>query len=433
MKLNLGFDKIITYLLALFFFVLPWQTRWIWHWGELGGGFWEYGSKCVYGTEILLWVIFVFFIIKRLRDTNIRMSLLKYCYIAILLYCFVFFEISNQTIFHRIEGLLLIFVIFELAKKQYNNITIYLTSLWLGGVAQGILGIWQFFTQNVFASKWLGLASHSAFEGGANVIEFAGGRWLRAYGSLGGANPLGIYLAVALVVGLFFFFKTKKQYSLPLLNATARQGNIAILVGQSLIFVGLLLTFSRGAWLAALVGILSFVFFIGKENFKKLLPILGMFVTVILIIVGLLWPLFSTRFGFSVRLEQQSVIERVSQISDWQQIFHGNWLWGVGSGNYTFALFQLHPSLPYWQLQPVHNAYLLILAENGVVVLLCCFVVMLLWFRWLYKNNRLFLPVVLTLLVSGLFEHWSVSLFPGIMFFAAVVGLSLISKEQKGF
>ena len=73
-----------------------------------------------------------------------------------------------------------------------------ITALWLSGLAQGLLAIWQFLSQGVLASKWLGLAAHLASDQGSFVVEFGGERWLRAYGSFGSPNSLGIYLAVIL-------------------------------------------------------------------------------------------------------------------------------------------------------------------------------------------------------------------------------------------
>ena len=50
-----------------------------------------------------------------------------------------------------------------------------------------------------------------------------------------------------------------------------------------------------------------------------------------------------------------------------KEIIKDNWLIGVGIGNYTFALRAKYPEIKVWELQPVHNTYLLILAELGVV------------------------------------------------------------------
>ena len=45
----------------LFLFLLPWQTRWFYQSGSLNGGYWEYGTFSLYGTQILLWLIIILF------------------------------------------------------------------------------------------------------------------------------------------------------------------------------------------------------------------------------------------------------------------------------------------------------------------------------------------------------------------------------------
>ena len=58
-------NKIINYLLLLFLFLLPWQTRWIYQPGYLNSGYWEYGTYSFYGTQILLWLIIILFAVYK--------------------------------------------------------------------------------------------------------------------------------------------------------------------------------------------------------------------------------------------------------------------------------------------------------------------------------------------------------------------------------
>ena len=54
--------KIIEYLLYLFIFLLPLQTRLIWYDTYLNGYVWEFGRFSLYGTEILLWLILLLYL-----------------------------------------------------------------------------------------------------------------------------------------------------------------------------------------------------------------------------------------------------------------------------------------------------------------------------------------------------------------------------------
>jgi uncharacterized membrane protein len=52
-------QRLTNYLILLFLFLLPWQTRWIIESGILNNRPWEFGTVSLYGTEILLWLIVI--------------------------------------------------------------------------------------------------------------------------------------------------------------------------------------------------------------------------------------------------------------------------------------------------------------------------------------------------------------------------------------
>ena len=60
-------NKIIEWGVYLFIFLLPWQTRLILKEGDLNG-YWEYGTASVYGTEILLYFLFLLAIASLVID-----------------------------------------------------------------------------------------------------------------------------------------------------------------------------------------------------------------------------------------------------------------------------------------------------------------------------------------------------------------------------
>ena len=57
--------KIIEYGLYLLVFLLPWQTRWIIKAGMINGGYSEYGTISLYGTDILLIILLMIKIIQK--------------------------------------------------------------------------------------------------------------------------------------------------------------------------------------------------------------------------------------------------------------------------------------------------------------------------------------------------------------------------------
>src|SRR3989344_8978085 len=51
-----------------FIFLLPWQTRLIWHSAKLNGGSWEYGSYSLYATELVLWPVLGLLLVWLIRQ-----------------------------------------------------------------------------------------------------------------------------------------------------------------------------------------------------------------------------------------------------------------------------------------------------------------------------------------------------------------------------
>ncbi len=373
-------QKIFRLLLLLLFFVLPWQTRWIYAAADLNGGFWEYGSGSLYGTEILLWLILIVFFIDFFKNKKIIRS---------------FF-----------------------AKDAF----VLLIALWGGGVVQGVLSVWQFFSQHIFASKWLGIAEQSAGRLGASVVEFGHERWLRAYGSFGSPNALGIYLAVILIFGLSFYTSVK-------------DGKFRILftIGQIFILSGLILSFSRGAWVAAAVGLITCaVLRARKSAFKPLVRQYIFYFLLILFFIFTLQPILSARFNLQNRLEHKSIAERVSQIGEWKNIFFEHPFLGVGLNQYTLYEYRANPNLPVWNYQPIHNIYLLSLAEVGILGVVLLVVLWAAFLRLIYRRNRDYLPVLLTLFIAGFFDHWLWSMFTGAVFWWVIFIVGLAPRRGKG-
>ncbi len=457
---------ISSWLFFTFLFLLPWQTRWIWQQGEINGAPWEYGTFSIYGTEILLWLAIILFIINFFLKNGFRKRELLNCYIVKLLVVLLVsvliimgivwnsqsWEISYQFIFRLLEGLAVvsIFVIFGATKNPLNldfkgsfvalracperseGMTM---ALWLGGVAQGLFAFGQFLLQTVPANKWLGLASHAPQDLGASVVEFGGERWLRAYGSFGSPNSLGIYLAVCLVVGLILILS---------LRGSERRGNpleaerllrhrlwfvLAMTAGQVIITTGLVLSFSRTAWLSALVGIIFLGLFLWKEKskerireyFKQLLFI----VLPIICLMAIFFPIFFARFNLDNRLEAKSVGERSGQYTEWVAIFKSHPWFGVGPGAYTLALAEKNPSVSTYDLQPVHNIFLLSLVELGIFAWLSLFFILSYLIYKIYRLQPVFLAVIVALFVSGFTDHWLWSMYTGMMLWWVVLALGI--------
>ncbi|MCX6744776.1 MAG: O-antigen ligase family protein [Candidatus Parcubacteria bacterium] len=333
--------KTIEYLFYLFIFLLPWQTRWIWHYGQLGDGASQYLTFSLYGTDQnAAW----YYLLKMLEGL----------------------------------GLLCLTINF---KFSYLNMA---GALILSGAVQASLGVYQFLTQQVWASKWLGMAEQLPQTLGVSVVETNGARLLRAYGSLPHPNILAGFLVVCCLLLVVSLILARHHWE-----------EIIFWICLPLILLGLFFTFSKGAFLALAIAFVFLVIFIGFSKDKQALRKLGGMVLIVVIafsFLGIIYraPLF-TRINGQERLEVKSQQERANYLSQAKELLKNNWLTGVGLGNYTLALYNNDLSkFPSYSYQPVHNVYLLVAAELGIFGFIVLILIIIEAMRriWTYKIDE---------------------------------------------
>lgn len=406
--------KAITILTAILLFFLPWQTRLIILPGAINGGYWEYGTVSLYASEILLWAIVVlvianFFVKRRVLAADNRRERIKLLVVFGALYLYLLFFHQNLVTLNYlrlfIEGLSLFLIIRGIGEP------LRLTWFFVCGVvAQATLGIYQFFTQTAFASKWLGMAAHDPSTLGTYVVEAGGGRWLRAYGALPHPNILAGYLAAAILL----------LVAMPIAGRAGRLIRLAVL---PVLIGGMFFTFSRGAWLALVAGLLIFLVKYRAQICKE--------ISVIILAAGcflfMFWPLVLTRTIVDGRLEVKSSSERTGYYSEaWTLIEKHPWI-GVGLGNYTRAVHdEIDLFRPAYAYQPVHNVFVLALTELGAFGILLI-AGALFWLRKKMQwGNILYL---VPLAAIGIFDHYFWTLYPGIILIFVYAGFIFDKKS----
>jgi O-antigen ligase len=418
----LSIDKVINCALILLVFLFPLQTRYIYKDSYIHNHFWEYGTHSLYGTELLVWMIFLLSIVR--YWSVVLETVKKYWYVItvgfIIAATSVLYSVDTSVSFYFLVRLLeAAIVLFVLYVSSVSRVKL-LTALWASGVLQGLLALMQFFTQIVWANKWLGMSHQSGAILGAAVIEIPEwGRVLRAYGSFGWPNSLGIYLAMVWIVGFIVYFLI-----------SSKKNRAVITGGQLIILSGLIISFSRGAWLAALAGVICLVGIVygKKQYFKFLIEQLLFSASIVVVFSVMLMPLFITRFNTTTRLESRSIHERVGQYQEAWAVFKNQPLFGVGPGAYTSFLHRKYPYLEVWDIQPVHNIFILSLVEFGIVIWLVVGVLVVIVLKNSWKHNRIIFPLIIVLFVAGLFDHWLWSMFTGQLVCFFVVGIACNKK-----
>lgn len=438
------------YLLYLFIFLLPLQTRWMIKLGELNGGYWEYGTYSLYAVDILLIGLLVYwFIVGRMQNAECRMQnnlILNTKYLilntkswwfvgALELFIFVsvFFAPNKSLAIYGYGRFLLgIGLFFLLTQTKLNKIKLY-WSIVAAGAVQSILALQQFLTQSVFGNKWLGMAAQQAQDLGVSVIEAGGERFLRAYGSLPHPNILGGFLAVVLLVNIILYFGLyrKSQYLVCSIKYSAEL--LLCLVFFIINFTGLLLTFSRSALAGFTVGLLIYLFInllASKERKAGGVIILLKFIFIIITVGGLFFYFFRGpilgRININSRLENKSITERTNYNNEAWQIIKKHWLFGVGIKNYGLAVYnEINNTLPAYAYQPVHNVFLLVWAETGIFGLLVFIGLLVYLFINLLRNASYGQTVILlAMTVMMCFDHWWWSLAFGGYLFWLIIGVA---------
>lgn len=409
-------SKIKNYLLLALLLVLPWQTRLIYKSVYIQDKFWEYGSLFLYGSELLTAILIIFWIIDRLRDKNfrVRLQIPNIKRVAAILgvyavFIFYFFISDNGDIAWQYLSWVLyaacLFVIVLESEFSFYKIGLF---VWLGSLLPAVLGIFQFFSQAVWANKWLGLAAQNPNNIGVSVIQLGDERWLRAYGTFGSPNSFGIYLATVFLLGTILILKT----------ANIRY-QVEILLGQIIILSALFFSFSRGAYL----GLLSGLLILAWENKKNILLLkqLSVYALTGLILFFSFQNLLFARTNLDNRLESKSISERLTQWQDFQVIFSHYPLSGVGPGNYPVALRAIHSQASANYLSPVHNIYLLFVGQFGLLGVSS----VIFGLYHLYKRLDRQLVMLVPIFVSGFFDHWTLSMFTGWIFLALILALAI--------
>lgn len=235
-------------------------------------------------------------------------------------------------------------------------------ALLLSATGQALLGIYQFATGS-----------------GPEQFVLPGG-FMRAFGAFHQPNPfagyLGLVAPMALSLALWAWSRARGR---------GWQAALLLTLAAGIISLGLLVSWSRGAWLAFAAALPVVVLLHARRAAPPLLALLALGAVALAVVaaLGLLPAAVVNRlsdlqsyFGLMDVARTQvtdanfSVLERMAH---WQAAL-AMWrdhLWlGVGPGNY--AVFYPAYHLPRWQeaLGHAHNIYLNVAAESGLLGLL---------------------------------------------------------------
>ncbi|MDP3697010.1 MAG: O-antigen ligase family protein [Candidatus Taylorbacteria bacterium] len=382
------------YLFYLFLFSIPFQTRKILYYD--GWRFNEWQSISIYTTDILLLILLGFWAINFLKSYKLQVTSYKLqksdlFLIAFLAISAVSIKNSSNPIISWFQWLKLVeFVVFywylsRYAFAKFGLFNSFLTIM-MGGLFQAVTAIIQLIKQSSIGLRYLGESViNGDLSGIASFYLPTGEKIIRAYGTMPHPNVLAAFLLLALFAFYFVYLYSR-------LFGEARPEGAARLHSEHsaladtwdktmLVFYGIILfaffaTFSR---VAVFIWFVSFCFrsvivrafkryriiFGTKEGRKRIIAILLVSLCVIVLFGSLYFEEIFSRF--TIDKEDQSVELRAFYLKEAFKAGEGINLLGVGIGNFVGWLIEQHPYLPYYVYQPVHNIYLLMYSETGIL------------------------------------------------------------------
>lgn len=349
----------------------------------------DYLSPTIYLTDILVVFTLLFWIREKPVIRISKYFVLIPLYIAINIWFAKSQPIAFIAWIKVVEYALLgVYIVQTKPKRE-----IIIIGFAIGVLYSSIIAIAQFYFQHSLGGIfwWLGERTFFISTPGISRLSwcvFQCKELLRAYATFSHPNVLGGFLAVTLTL-LVGQIGRKKWIVLP------------ILLG----IVALLLSFSRSAWLVAVIGLgCMYYTFVNKKIF---------FVVLLCLIIGIFIALFpkNTDESFVKRIELNW-----AAIEMWKR----SPVFGVGLGNFILHLPDTDVSRQGNYLQPVHNIYLLLLSETGISG-----VIGVIWVIWVIRRKISLKVPFLMLLFLGFVDHYPVTLLQGQLLFTVLFALVL--------
>jgi len=396
----------------LLVFLLPVQLgRHFWfEWTQVLGLPIDYLSPTLYLTDLLVIAVLFFWWLDKGRRFKFKVfkEIIKKNWWLFATFVFLlvnsFLAVNRGAAFYKLIKILeFAFLGLYIVKERFtvNDLRYPLSG---AAIYSSLIAITQFIKQSAIGGIfwWLGERSFNLITPGIAKAIVSGRLVLRPYATFPHPNVLAGFILVSLIlIGI---------------NKEGGWRRIIKWAAQILGSIAIILSFSRATWL---IGLLAGLVLVVRDWRKKKDMVIGL-----IIFLALIGGLF---YRFALPLSgQEAIIQRFSLAQIAIRMIKVNPLAGVGLNNFI-------PQLPnYWQqfgmtywLQPVHNIFLLIAAETGLVGLVVFLWLLVLTFKRLVAANYWLLVTVLSLILAlGLFDHYWFTLQQTQLLLTIVFGLS---------
>lgn len=373
----------------------------------------DYLAPTVYLTDLIVMGVLVSWWWESRKSINYQVLSIKYL-VFVLPFVYLLSTsllAQNQgTAFYKlakiVEFALLGFYIYKTKPFSIINFPLSIALLY-----STLLAWFQFISGHTLGLWILGERTFNASTPGIALVTLNGQDYLRPYATFPHPNVLAGFL----LVGIILIYELRRNKNAPPLFYS-----FTLLLSLS----ALIITFSHSAWFAGA----ALLFISVIQAFRRRLAVIGRSLLIILIAGSFLivWV------GRNLKDFPQEVGQRLELSSVALRMAEDFPLTGVGLNNFIVRLpeYGISPGTT-WFLQPVHNIFLLVLAETGIIGFL-----FFLWFLFSFLGKleigtgdpsgvwKLAIPF-LVILITGMADHYWLTLQQGQLLTAIVVGMAL--------
>jgi len=400
-------------ILIIFLLLLPTQfgKHFFFDFSYINGLKIDYLSIILYTTDLLALAMFILFrtlLIEFIKNNQKRVLIIVLClllniavtkypmttlYQSLKLIEFVLLFSLFKSINIKVHWWYLIFFISSLFELTLSTLQLLNRS--------SLQGLFYFFGERYLTLSSIGIAKFFI-----NGVEH-----LRPYGTFSHPNSMaGFYLLV------YFFL-----LSLPVSNKMGFKVKFIRSITLAICSLLIIISFSKIILLMYIV--LNLAFFISTRKVDCKLCFFSRFITILTLSV----------IVFSASVNIESLNNRVLLINHGLTIMKNHFLFGIGLGNYLYFETKQPSFSSFFSPQPIHNVFLLLLIELGVMIAGFFLYLSLPFIVKIIKDKR-YLLCLLSVLATGMFDHYWRTLQQNFILLAIVFGSILgANKKLKSF
>lgn len=290
--------------------------------------------------SLLIFYTFACYLLKKLyKKESLRLTPIDgglIIFFIILVFSSIFSITAKQSfqqLFMYTSILLMVFIVSkDLDKRELN---ILLMCLVITATFVALFGIYQYSTGDMGGHGWVDIKTNPNLKA-------------RAYSTMDNPNILAQYLVIACSMSMALFLDSKNKLR-----------KLLLFLSTGITFLCLLLTFSRGGWIAFF---LAFSMIVLVEN-KKIIPIGVLFGIVSLFFLP---EVVIDRLKTIGNLEDSSNAYRFSIWAAALRMLKDFWFSGVGLGYEAFMKAYPNYMLSGIKAAHAHNLYLQLAIETGI-------------------------------------------------------------------